>query len=71
MIQSYMTAIDDKNKDKIKYLYTENNKNSTENNIVYELYNKNELNSERLLFIIENCTAYLKISSSLIKKINE
>ena len=33
------------------------------------MYNKSELNSERFKFIIENFTAYLTISSSLIKKL--
>ena len=42
-------------------------KNNNEKDIVYELYNKNELNSNRLQFITETCTAYLNISSSLIK----
>jgi len=32
------------------------------------MYNKKELNSERLQFIINYCTAYLNISSSFIKK---
>jgi len=31
------------------------------------MYNKNLLNYERLVFIIDNCTNYLNISSSLIK----
>ena len=34
------------------------------------MYNNYQLNNERLLFIIENCTSYLNISSCLIK-INE
>jgi len=59
-----------KKKNKIEKLYKINNKNNIEKDIVYEMYNKNELNSERLQFILENCTSYLNISS-LIKKINE
>jgi len=72
LIQLYLTAIDNKNKNEIEFLYNQNNKNNInniENDIVYEMYNANELNSERLQFIIENCTVYLKISSQLIKKL--
>jgi len=67
LIQSYLTAIYNKNKKEIEILYNKNSKNDIEKDIVYEIYNKNELNSERLQFIIENCTEYLNISSSLIK----
>ncbi len=71
LIQLYKMAIDSKNKEKIKNLYYEYNKckYGIENDIVYELYNENELNSERLQFIIDNCTEYLNISSSLITKL--
>ena len=33
------------------------------------MYSQRELNSERLQFIVENCTSYLNISSSLIKQL--
>jgi len=69
LIQSYLLAIDNKNKKKIEILYNENNKNNIEKDIVYEIYNSNELNSERLLYIIENCSSCLDISSYLIKKL--
>jgi len=62
-------AIDNKNKKEIEILYKMNNKNIVEKNIVYEMYNIDKLNSERLQFIIENCIPYLNISSSLIKKL--
>jgi len=66
-----LIAIDDKNKNKVEILYNKNIENNIEKDIVYEIYHQNELNSERLQFILENCTTYLNISSSLIKKINE
>jgi len=34
-------------------------------------YNKDELNSKRLQFLIENCTTYLNISSFLIKEFKD
>jgi len=67
LIQSYLLAIDNKNKKELEILYNKNKKNNIEKDIVYEIYNSNELNSERLLFIIENCSSYLDISSYLIK----
>jgi len=66
LIQYYLMTIDNKNKEDIKFL-NKNNKCNVEKDIVYEIYNKNELNSERLQFIVDNCSAYLIISSSLIK----
>ena len=44
-------------------------KDNIVNDIVFELYNKNKLNEERLKFIVENSTTYLNISSSLIKQL--
>jgi len=72
LIQSYLNAIDNKNINEIKQLTIKNNKNKNEKDIdiVYRMYNNYQLNNERLLFIIENCTSYLNISSCLIK-INE
>jgi len=69
LIQLHLAALDEKNKAVIEFLCNLNNKNNIKYDIVYEIYNKNELNSERLQFIIETCTAYLNISSSLIKKL--
>ena len=43
LIQSYLTAIDNKNKKKIKELYYKNIKNNIEKDIVYELYKKKEI----------------------------
>ena len=65
LIQSYLITIDKKNnKKEIKIIYKINIINNIKKkDILYEIYNKNELNSERLLFIIEHCTAYLNISS--------
>ena len=69
LIQSFLIAIDNKNKEEIKFLYNEKYKKGTENDIVFEMYSQRELNSERLKFIIENCNSYLNISSSLIKQL--
>jgi len=62
-------AIDNKNKEEIRLLYDEKYKDNVEKDIVFEIYNKNELNLERLQFIIENCTEYMNINSSLIKEL--
>jgi len=70
MIQSYLTTNDDKNKDKIKYFYTENNKNNTENDIVYELYNKNEIKSELLQKGNEEVVKYIVEHGADINKNN-
>ena len=70
LIQSFLMAIDNKNREEIKILYNEKYKNNFEkDDVVLEIYQKNELNSERLQFIVENCTTYLNISSSLIKQL--
>jgi len=66
-----LIAIDNKNKNEIRILFNEKNKNNIEKDIVFEMYNKNYLNPERLRFIIENCKSYVNISSSLIKKLME
>ena len=67
LIQSFLIAIDNKNKEEIKFLYNEKYNKGIENDIVFEMYSQRELNSERLQFIIENCNSYLNISSSFIK----
>jgi len=43
--------------------------NFEKDDVILEIYQKNELNSEQLQFIVENCTSYLNISSSLIKQL--
>jgi len=62
-------AINDKNKKIIEILYKINKKSNIKKDIVYEMYNKDELYYERLQFIIEKCARYLTISSSLKKKL--
>jgi len=69
LIDLYLNAIDNKNVHEIEHLFTENNEERRNNDIVLELYDKKFLTSERLQFIAENCSKYLKISSSLIKKL--
>jgi len=69
LINSYLTAIDNKDKNKVEILSNENKKHNIKKDIVYEMYNENKLDSERFQFILENCTAYLNISSSLIGKL--
>ena len=71
LIQSYLAAIDNKNKNEIENLFKENKKFSNENDIVFEMYNKKQLNSERLQFIINKCRKFLNISSCLIKGLME
>ena len=68
LIKSYLNAIDNKNTDEIKQLTLtiKSDENKNEKDIVYEMYNNYQLSNERLLFIIENCTSYLNISSRLM-----
>jgi len=65
-MSSYLMAIDSKNRKKVEILFKKNNKNNIGKDFVFEMYNNNQLNCERLTFIIENCTKYLNISSCLI-----
>jgi len=53
-----MMAIDNKSKEDIKFLYNEKYKDNVENDIIFEMHDKNELNLERLQLILENCNAY-------------
>jgi len=69
LIQSYLVAIDNKNKDKIEILFNENEKNTIKNDIVLWMYFNDKLNSERLKFIIENFRNYLNVSSILINEL--
>ena len=69
-INQFLNAIDNKNIEEIKILFNEYSGNDTKNyDIVFELYNRNQLNSERFQFIIENCTDFLEISSRLIENL--
>jgi len=54
----------------IKTIYSKTIDN-IENDIVYEMYKEDKLNSSRLLYIIENCIPLLNISTSLIIKLME
>jgi len=65
-------AINNKDKNEIKNIYNENKRDTDENDIVFELYNKKEFIlycEEKLKFIVDNCRSYLKISSRLIKEL--
>jgi len=51
LIQLYLKAIDNKNKNEIEILYNEyNTNNNNKKDIVYNIYSRNKLNSERLQF---------------------
>jgi len=69
-LKNYVKAIDKKNVDEIKVL-TEKNNNSFKNkrDVVYEMYHEKLLTQERFKFVVENCSEYLNLSSSLVKQI--
>jgi len=69
-LKFYVKAIDKKNVDEIKVL-TEKNNNSFKNkrDVVYEMYHEKLLTQERFKFVVENCSEYLNLSSSLVKQI--
>jgi len=69
LIQSYLIAIDNRNKDEVEFLFNKANEYNIKKDIVFEMYNRYQLNSKRLEFIMEQCTAYLNISSKLVKKL--
>jgi len=69
LIQLYLVAIDNQNKNEVETIYNENKKYTDENDIVFEIYNKDQLSNTRLKYIINNCSNYLNISSSLIKNL--
>ncbi|ORX77403.1 hypothetical protein BCR32DRAFT_60472, partial [Anaeromyces robustus] len=58
-------AIEKKKINKIKLLINNNNKRD----ILYEMYDKNELSEKKLKFIIEKCSNYLYISTPLIERL--
>jgi len=69
-----INVIDNKNIneiEKLKNYFTKNNKNdkNNTNDIIFELYNNKLLTTERLQFIMKNCSKYFEISSNLIKKL--
>ena len=64
-IDSFISAIDNKDINEMKNL----SKNINKNDIIFELNNKNFLTSERLQFIMDNCASFLSISSNLIKQL--
>ena len=67
ILSSYLKAIDNESIKQVKSLYKENSKNNIKKDIVFKLYNYNQLNYKRFKFIIKKCTDYLHISSCLIK----
>jgi len=68
IINSVIDAIDNQNIDKIEKLNNKYNIND-KNDIIFEIYKSELLNSERLQFIMKYCTKYFSISSDLIKKL--
>jgi len=70
-IDSYIFAIDSKNKNNIESLFRSNSENNKDdkNEIIIELYNNNLLTVDRLQFIMNYCTQCLNISSNLIKRL--
>jgi len=70
-IDSFIKAIDTKNSKEIENIIQQNvgllNKNDID--VVLELYNKGSLTPERLQYIMENCTHFLKLSSPFIKRL--
>jgi len=69
LIKLYLKAIDNKNVNEINYLFTKNYGERRNKDIVFVLYEKQLLTSERLQFITKNCFKYLNISSSLITRL--
>jgi len=67
-IHDLIVAIDYKNIYDIEKLSNDINKNY-HMDVIFELYNNKLLTSERLQFIMKNCTKYFNISSNLIKKL--
>ncbi|KAL6636217.1 ankyrin repeat-containing domain protein [Neocallimastix sp. 'constans'] len=63
-INSYIKAIDNGNVDEIKLIQN----NESVNDIVYEIYKKGLLTTERLQFIVKNDNIF-KVTSSLLKQL--
>jgi len=61
LIHSFLVAIDNENKNEIEILFNENKKYCIENDIIFEMYNKKQLNPERIYFIMKNCRKYFNI----------
>jgi len=68
-INSYLMAIDKENGDQINFLIKNDNNNGNKKDILLKLYNEKLLTTDRLQFIINNCTKDLNISTSLIKRL--
>ena len=69
-MDSIIDAIHNENIDEINALIHNSNKDiKNKRDILYEIYDKNELSESRLKFIIENCSKYINISSPLIKRL--
>jgi len=71
-IEKFLKAIDKKKVEKTKYLLNLNKNNllngSDSKDIVLEIFDNNQLNQQRLLFLVKNCAEDLDIQS-LINKI--
>eukprot|EP00833_Pecoramyces_ruminatium_P017644 jgi/Orpsp1_1/1191676/evm.model.d7180000087723.1 len=67
-INSYVSAIDNEDINRIKQLNSINIKKNNKD-IIFEMYNKKLLTLERLQFIMKNCIKYIEISSNLIKRL--
>jgi len=63
----YISLIDSKNIDEIEKFNSLNEKNKID--IIFEFYKNKLLTTERLQFIMKNCTKYWNISSKLVKKL--
>ncbi|KAG4090639.1 hypothetical protein H8356DRAFT_1279457 [Neocallimastix lanati (nom. inval.)] len=70
-IDYYVEAIDFGNVERLKYLIAKDKHklSNINNDIVYEIFQRNLLDENRLIFIIENCQNYLNISTKLIKNL--
>ncbi|KAG4101209.1 hypothetical protein H8356DRAFT_279471 [Neocallimastix lanati (nom. inval.)] len=66
-IDYYIEAIDLGNVERIKYQSAKDKHKHSSIDIVYEIFQRNRLDEDRLIFIIENCQNYLNISTKLIK----
>jgi len=66
--KSFVDVINRKNIKKIENFCKTFNK-TYKNDPIFELYNNKLLTTERLQFIMKDCTKYFSISSNLIKKL--
>jgi len=68
-IDTYIKVIENEDIIGLKELIKNNNHENCQKNIVLEIYNKHELSSKRLQFIMKNCSKYLNISSTFIRQL--